>query len=108
MKWFAHVTWGALFPCLWRPPYEAAFYALAHTVLTDTLGHHGLRRSAYHDVLSMVFAIIIATSVSPVYLWLGVIHIVLDRLSPGRLGVSFTYSLVWTLVALILYIALKC
>jgi hypothetical protein len=56
----------------------------------------------------MVFAIIIATSVSPVYLWLGVIHIVLDRLSPGRLGVSFTYSLVWTLAALILYIALKC
>jgi len=89
---------------------EAAALAVAHTVLTDIFGHvrRGpiIRRASYHDVLSLLlgFAIALFTH-NPVYLWLGTIHVVLDWLSPGRLGANFLYSLIWALPpAIILYI----
>jgi len=111
MKWFTHIIWGAFFPVLFGVNvYEAASLAVFHTVLTDSLGHvrHGpyVRRASYHDVLSLFFGLMIAAIMhNLIYIWLGVIHIVLDWLSPGRLGVSYLYSLVWALIpAIILYI----
>jgi hypothetical protein len=111
MKWFTHIIWGAFLPILVGVKIEEAVsLAVAHTVLTDVLGHvrRGpyVRRAPYHDALSIflgfVFAIIMH---NPLYLWLGAIHVVLDWLSPGRLGVSYLYSLVWAMVpAIILYI----
>lgn len=90
--------------------YEAASLALVHTVLTDSLGHvrRGpyIRRAPYHDALSIALGFLFAFIMhNPLYLWLGAIHVVLDWLSPGRLGVSYIYSLIWALIpALILYI----
>jgi hypothetical protein len=111
MKWFTHVIWGAFFPTvLGANVYEAASLALVHTVLTDSLGHvrRGIyiRRAPYHDALSIALGFLIAFIMhNPLYLWLGAIHVVLDWLSPGRLGVSYIYSLIWALIpALILYI----
>lgn len=111
MKWFTHIIWGALLPVLSGVNvYEAVSLALIHTVLTDTMGHvrhgHYIRRSRYHDALSLFFGVMIAAIMrNLVYIWLGVIHVVLDWLSPGRLGVSFLYSLIWASIpALILYI----
>ena len=111
MKWFTHIIWGAFFPILMGVKVdEAAALAVAHTVLTDVFGHvrQGpiIRRASYHDVLSLLlgFAIALLTH-NPVYLWLGTIHVVLDWLSPGRLGANFLYSLIWALPpAIILYI----
>ena len=89
---------------------KAVALAVAHTVLTDVSGHvrQGpiIRRASYHDVLSLLlgFAIALFTH-NPVYLWLGAIHVVLDWLSPGRLGANYLYSLIWALPpAIILYI----
>jgi hypothetical protein len=111
MKWFTHIIWGAFFPVLLGVnEYEAVSLAVVHTVLTDVLGHerHGyyVRRAFYHDGLSLFFGFMIALIMrNPVYLWLGAIHVVLDWLSPGRLGVSYLYSLLWAMVpAIILYI----
>ncbi|CAG25637.1 hypothetical protein PyrSV_gp18 [Pyrobaculum spherical virus] len=111
MKWFTHIIWGAFFPILLGVDVrEAVSLAVFHTVLTDTLGHvgHGpyVRRASYHDVLSLFFGIMIAAMMHNLaYLWLGAIHVVLDKLSPGRLGVSYLYSLVWAIIpAIILYI----
>jgi hypothetical protein len=111
MKWFTHIIWGAFLPILAGVKVEEAVsLAVAHTVLTDVLGHvrRGpiVRRAPYHDALSLflgfVFAVIMQ---NPVFVWLGAIHVVLDFLSPGRLGASFLYSLVWASVpAIILYI----
>jgi len=110
VKWFTHIIWGAFFPILMGAKVEEAVaMAVAHTVLTDVFGHARqgpiIRRTSYHDVLSLLlgFSITLFTH-NPVYLWLGVIHVVLDWLSPGRLGVSFLYSLIWALIpAIILY-----
>ncbi len=111
MKWFTHIIWGAFFPVLMGVNvYEAASMATIHTVLTDVLGHEKrgyiIRRASYHDYLSLFLGFVIALIMqNPVYLWLGAIHVVLDWLSPGRLGVSYLYSLFWAAIpALILYI----
>jgi len=111
MKWFTHIIWGAFFPILLGADVrEAVSLAVAHTVLTDVLGHERrgpyIARSSYHDALSLILGFGIALFMqNPLYLWLGAIHVVLDWLSPGRLGVSFTYSLIWALIpAIILYI----
>jgi hypothetical protein len=110
MKWFTHIIWGAFFPVLMGVNvYEAVSLAVAHTVLTDVFGHERrgyVRRASYHDGLSLFLAFAIALIMhNPLYLWLGAIHVVLDWLSPGRLGVSYLYSLVWAFIpAIILYI----
>jgi hypothetical protein len=111
MKWFTHIIWGAFFPVLMGVNVnEAASLAVVHTVLTDVFGHvrHGpyIRRAPYHDALSLSLGFVTAWFMhNPVYLWLGAIHVLLDILSPGRLGVSYLYSLLWALVpAIILYI----
>ena len=110
MKWFTHIIWGAFFPILIGADVrEAVSFAVAHTVLTDVLGHekHGsyIRRASYHDTLSLALGFLIAfLTHNPAYLWLGVIHVVLDWLSPGRLGANFLYSLIWALIpTMILY-----
>lgn len=111
MKWFTHIIWGAFFPVLFGVNVqEAVSLAVFHTVLTDSLGHerrgHYIRRAPYHDALSLFLGFLIAVIMhNPLYLWLGVIHVVLDFLSPGWLGASYLYSLAWALVpAIILYI----
>jgi hypothetical protein len=89
---------------------EAVSLAVVHTVLTDVLGHERrgfyVRRASYHDGLSLFFGFAVAFIMqNPVYLWLGAIHVILDWLSPGKLGVSYLYSLIWASIpALILYI----
>ncbi len=110
MKWFTHIIWGAFFPVLMGVDvHEAVSLAVVHTVLTDVLGHVGrgpyIRRASYHDALALFFGFVIALIMrNPLYLWLGAIHVVLDYLSPGRLGVSYLYSLIWAMIpALILY-----
>ncbi len=110
MKWFTHIIWGAFFPILLGVGVrEAVALAVAHTVLTDVFGHvrQGpiIRRAPYHDGLSLFLGFVIALAMhNPVYLWLGAIHVVLDWLSPGWLGVNFWYSLAWAMVpAIILY-----
>jgi hypothetical protein len=115
MKWFTHIIWGAFFPIVMGVnAHEAVSLAVVHTVLTDVLGHekHGYitRRTSYHDYLSLFlgFVIMLITQ-NPVYLWLGAIHVILDWLSPGKLGVSYPYSLMWAMVpAIILYILDIC
>jgi hypothetical protein len=110
MKWFTHIIWGAFYPILMGAEVrEAISLAVVHTVLTDVLGHekHGvyIRRASYHNALSLVLGFVIALIMqNPVYLWLGTIHVILDWLSPGKLGVSYLYSLIWASIpALILY-----
>ncbi len=110
MKWFTHIIWGAFFPFLFGVDvHEAVSLAVIHTVLTDSLAHerhgHYVRRASYHDALSLFLGFVIALVMhNPLYLWLGAIHVVLDWLSPGWLGVNFLYSFVWAIVpALILY-----
>jgi hypothetical protein len=110
MKWFTHIIWGAFLPILAGvKAEEAVSLSVAHTVLTDILGHvrRGpiIRRASYHDALSLFLGFVFAVFMqNPIYLWLGAIHVVLDFLSPGRLGVSYLYSLIWAMVpAIILY-----
>jgi hypothetical protein len=110
MKWFTHIIWGAFFPILMGVKAgEAVAWAVVHTVLTDVLGHEKrglyIRRASYHDGLSLILGVVIALITGNlVYLWLGAIHVFLDWLSPGRLGVSYLYSLIWALIpAIILY-----
>jgi hypothetical protein len=111
MKWFTHIIWGAFFPILTGVDVgEAVSLAVVHTVLTDVFGHERrggyIRRASYHDALSLSLGFMIALIMhNPVYMWLGAIHTLLDWLSPGRLGVSYLYSLIWAMVpAIILYI----
>jgi hypothetical protein len=112
MKWFTHIIWGAFLPVLWGVKVdEAVALAVVHTVLTDVFGHvrRGvyIRRAPHHDILSLVLGFVIAWFMNnPVYLWLGVIHTLLDWLSPGRLGISYLYSLIWALIpTIILYLS---
>jgi hypothetical protein len=108
MKWFTHIIWGAFFPILLGVNIqEAVSLSVLHTVLTDVLGHEKsgpiIRRASYHDALSLILGFVIAFAMNnPLYLWLGAIHVVLDWLSPGRLGVNYLYSLVWAMVPVII------
>jgi len=76
----------------------AVVAASLHTAVTDVLGHQGLRRSKYHDVISIVAAVVISAYLhNAALLVLGVIHILLDWASPGRLAVDWMYNLLWSL-----------
>jgi len=104
MKWFTHILWGAAALAAFHvDPVTAAAAAAVHTAATDALGHKGLRRSKYHDLISMLAAIIIAIYFrSPAYLALGVLHVLLDWASPGRLAASWGYNIIWSLPAALL------
>ena len=99
MKWVTHILWGAaVLRLLGVELYAAAAAAALHTAVTDMLGHSGLRRSKYHDLISIVAASVIAVYMgSPVYLTLGVLHIFLDWASPGKLAVNLPYNVLWSL-----------
>jgi hypothetical protein len=76
----------------------AAAAAAFHTAVTDVLGHSGLRRNKYHDLISIaVAAAIAAYMLNPIYLLLGLLHVFLDWASPGRLAVSWAYNILWSL-----------
>ena len=76
----------------------AVVAASLHTAVTDVLGHQGLRRSKYHDVISIAVAVVISAYLHNVaYLILGPIHILLDWASPGKLAVNWMYNLLWSL-----------
>ena len=99
MKWATHILWGIAVLALLRVDLPLAAAASAvHTVITDVLGHSGLRRSKYHDLISIVAAAALAAYLhSPAYLVLGALHVLLDWASPGRLAVSWLYNMLWSL-----------
>jgi hypothetical protein len=99
MKWVTHVLWGAAVLTLARIDLAtAAAAATLHTAVTDVMGHSGLRRNKYHDLISLLVAAVIATyMLNPIYLLLGLLHIFLDWVSPGRLAVSWAYNILWSL-----------
>ena len=99
MKWATHIIWGvAILMLLGVDLYAAVAAAGIHTATTDVLGHSGLRRNKYHDLVSIaVAAVIAAYMLNPIYLLLGLIHIFLDWASPGRLAVSWAYNILWSL-----------
>ena len=99
MKWVTHILWGVALLMILRIDLPAAAAASAvHTVITDTLGHSGLRRNKYHDLISIAAAVVVAAYLlSPAYIILGVLHVLLDWASPGRLAVSWLYNVLWSL-----------
>ena len=99
MKWFTHILWGVAVLTLARVDLAAAAAAAAfHTAATDMMGHSGLRRNKYHDLISIVAAAAIAAyMLNPAYLLLGLLHVFLDWASPGRLAVNWTYNVLWSL-----------
>ena len=99
MKWFTHILWGvALLAVLGVDVSAAAVAASVHTVATDALGHRGLRRSKYHDIISILAAVVISAYLHNVaFLVLGAVHILLDWASPGRLAVNWMYNLIWSI-----------
>ncbi len=108
MKWVTHVVWGALPFLSTMGPLSYAVASL-HTALTDVMGHWGYRRAKWHDVLSVVLGVAIGLHLGNVAagLAMGLIHVVLDWLSPGRLAVSWLYNLPFILlgVSLNVYIS---
>jgi len=107
VKWVTHILWGvAALSLLHVNLYEAAAYSSLHTVVTDTLGHTGLRRNKIHDVVSLLVGVVISAYLhNPAYVILGIVHIILDLLSPGRLAVDMAYNILWSIPAsaIILY-----
>ena len=103
MKWLTHVVWGSL-PFL--PSMGLMAYAVAsvHTAITDVMGHWGYRRAMWHDALSVVLGVAIGWYLDNVAagLLLGLIHVVLDWLSPGRLAVSWLYNAPFFLLGAVL------
>ena len=99
MKWVTHILWGvAVLTLLKADLVTAAAAAAFHTAVTDVLGHSGLRRNKYHDLISIaVAAVIAAYMLNPIYLLLGLLHVFLDWASPGRLAVSWAYNTLWSL-----------
>ena len=76
----------------------AAAASAVHTAATDVLGHSGLWRNRYHDLVSMAAAAALAAYLhNPVYIALGVLHVLLDWISPGRLAVDWLYNAAWSL-----------
>jgi len=99
VKWATHILWGAaLLGLLGVDLYVAAAAAGTHTIVTDVLGHSGLRRNKYHDLVSITAAAVLAAYLhNPAYLVLGLLHAVLDWLSPGRLAVAWWYNVLWSI-----------
>jgi len=99
VKWVTHILWGvAVLTLLKADLVTAAAAAAFHTAVTDVLGHSGLRRNKYHDLISIaVAAVIAAYMLNPIYLLLGLLHVFLDWASPGRLAVSWAYNTLWSL-----------
>jgi hypothetical protein len=99
MKWVTHILWGtAVITLLGIDVATAAATAAVHTVATDALGHSGLRRNKYHDLISIAAAAVLAAYMhSPAHILLGPIHTLLDWASPGRLAVSWWYNVLWSL-----------
>ena len=97
MRWATHIIWGAAALSLFGVNlYEAAAYSSLHTVVTDVLGHSGLRRNKMHDLISLLTAVVISAYLhNPAYIALGAVHVILDMLSPGRLAVSVPYNVLW-------------
>jgi hypothetical protein len=104
VKWATHILWGVAALAIFHvDPVSAAVASSIHTVVTDVLGHKGLRRSRYHGLISMLAAAALAIYFrSPAALLLGPLHIALDAASPGRLAVSWAYNAVWSLPAALL------
>ncbi len=99
MKWATHILWGTAVLLLFGVNlYDAAAYSSLHTVMTDVLGHSGLRRNKMHDLISLLTAVVISAYMhSTAYIALGAVHIILDLLAPGRLAVSVPYNVLWSI-----------
>jgi hypothetical protein len=108
MKWVTHILWGIATLSLFGVDIAAAAAASAvHTAVTDAFGHAGLRRNKYHDLISILTAVVISVYFHNLaVLALGLEHIALDAASPGRLAVSWAYNAVWSLPAILIMIHL--
>jgi hypothetical protein len=108
MKWTTHILWGiATLSLLGVDIAAAAAASAAHTAVTDVFGHTGLRRNKYHDLISILAAVVISIYLHNLAaLVLGLEHIALDAASPGRLAASWAYNAVWALPAILMMIRL--
>lgn len=100
MKWITHILYGVLIgEYLGIPLSNSLPLSVTHTVLTDLLGHHGLRRAPWHDFLSLALGVLLSMNNLIYGIALGLTHILLDIISPGRLAVSLWYNLPFIAVA---------
>lgn len=110
MKWATHIAWGVLtLRFFGLGLQEALGLSFLHTMVTDILGHRGLRRSRYHDVIAILAgaALTVAVGLSPLPgIALGLAHVVLDLVSPGKLAVSWWYNLPFLALPLVAMVAL--
>ena len=107
VRWLTHIIWGvaalSFFPIDLTVAAGASFI---HTALTDILGHAGLRRNRYHDILAIFWAVLIAGLMgNPAFIVLGPLHILLDLISPGRWAVNWAYNSLFIALAAALLVA---
>lgn len=105
MKWITHILYGVLIgEYLGVPLSNSLPLSVTHTVLTDLLGHRGLRRAPWHDFLSLALGVLLSLSMDNLIygIALGLTHILLDIISPGRLAVSLWYNLPFVAAAIFL------
>lgn len=106
MKWVTHIAWGLLVLYMLGVPLQtAAALATAHTVVTDLIGHSGLRRNKIHDIASVVVGAALAGPVVGIMPGLasGITHVVLDLMSPGKLAVAWWYNAIFLATAGLLF-----
>ena len=103
MKWITHILYGVLIGEYLGVPLSSSLpLSATHTVLTDLLGHRGLRRAPWHGLLSLTLGVLLSAENIIYGTALGLTHILLDFLSPGRLAVSLWYNLPFIAAALFL------
>jgi hypothetical protein len=107
VRWLTHIIWGvaalSFFPVDLT---VAAGMSFIHTALTDVLGHTGLHRNRYHDILAIFWAVLIAGLIkNPAFIVLGPVHIILDLISPGRWAVNWAYNSLFIALAAALLMA---
>lgn len=103
MKWITHILYGVLIgEYLGVPLSNSLPLSVTHTVLTDLLGHRGLRRAPWHDPLSLALGVLLSIDNLIYGIALGLTHILLDFISPGRLAVSLWYNLPFITAAIFL------
>lgn len=104
MKWVTHIAWATvILYMLKEPTWEDYLLIAAHTAITDVFGHYwrgGVpARNKYHDVIAITLAILLWYSDPLTGLAVGLTHVILDWVSPGKLAVSWLYNAVFLAAA---------
>jgi len=107
VRWLTHIIWGVVALYFFSVDLTvAAGMSFIHTALTDVLGHTGLHRNRYHDILAIFWAVLIAGLMkNPAFIVLGPLHIILDLISPGRWAVNWAYNSLFIALAAALLMA---